>query len=319
MTGGAGYIGSHACKALARAGFCPVVYDDLSNGHDWAVRWGGLEQGDIRDADRLTQVLAQYRPRAVLHFAGLIESSLSVTSADHFHSVNVQGTAVLLAVMQRLGLTNLVFSSTAAVYGTVMCPMADENHSLAPLTPYGKSKLAAEQAIALAGKEWGLNWSVLRYFNAAGADPDGELGEAHKVETHLIPLAIQSALGQGGPLHLYGTDYATPDGTCMRDYVHVADLASAHVRAVQRMLDGQGAVVLNLGTGQGTSVRQIITAVEQVTGRTVPVVLHGRRIGDPAYLVGDASQARQVLEWDPQHSQINRIVADAWAWHRRQV
>lgn len=317
VTGGAGYIGSHTCKALFDAGWLPVAYDDLSNGHDWAVRWGPLEMGDIRDRDRLIQVIRRHNPVGVLHFAGLIEAGLSVTEPMRFYDVNVRGTMALLEAIMATAPIPLVFSSTAAVYGALERSPADETHPLSPVSPYGRSKLMVEQIIADLGEAKGLNWTALRYFNAAGADPEGEVGEAHRPETHLIPLALEAAAGSRPAFTLFGTDYATPDGTCVRDFIHVADLARAHVMALSRLLGGGWSTALNLGTGQGYSVRDVIKAVEKVSGWRVPLLVRDRRPGDPPALVGDSRRAESVLGWTPVRSALEDIVTDAWNWHCR--
>ncbi|CAA7621927.1 UDP-glucose 4-epimerase GalE [Magnetospirillum sp. SS-4] len=317
VTGGAGYIGSHTCKALSEAGWLPVAYDDLSNGHDWAVRWGPLEVGDIRDRDRLIEVIRRHNPVGILHFAGLIEAGLSVTEPMRFYDVNVRGTMALLEAIMATAPIPLVFSSTAAVYGTLERSPADETHPLAPVSPYGRSKLMVEQMITDLAHAKGLNWTALRYFNAAGADPEGELGEAHQPETHLIPLAIEVAVGRRSAFTLFGKDYDTPDGTCVRDFIHVADLARAHVLALGRLLHGGWSTALNLGTGRGYSVRQVIKAVEEVSGRKVPVLVRDRRPGDPPSLVSNSDRAHKVLGWAPIRSGLDDIVADAWNWNSR--
>lgn len=315
VTGGAGYIGSHACKALHASGWMPVVYDDLSNGNDWAVRWGPLERGDIRDRPRLAQVVEHYRPVAVLHFAGLIEAGRSVVDPLPFYDVNVHGTGVLLDVMRQFAIQHLVFSSSAAVYGTLLRSPADESHPLAPVNPYGRTKLATEQMIADQALAFGINWAGLRYFNAAGADPSGEIGEAHGTETHLIPLVIAAALRTCDAIQIFGTDYDTPDGTCVRDYIHVSDLASAHLKALHRLIANGENLICNLGVGIGSSIRQIIDVVEMVSGRKVPVRIGNRRPGDPPILVADAARARSDLDWVPLRSDLTTLVSDAWHWH----
>ncbi|MDE1149673.1 MAG: UDP-glucose 4-epimerase GalE [Azospirillaceae bacterium] len=313
VVGGAGFVGSHACKALGAAGFTPVVYDDLSNGVRDAVRWGPFEQGGLADEDRLTAVLRQYRPAAVLHFAAFIEAGQSVREPGRFYANNVAGTLALLRAMATVDLARIVFSSTAAVYGNPQIVPIPERHPLAPVNPYGRSKLMVEEILADLSAAQSLRFAVLRYFNAAGADPEGELRENHKPETHLIPLALQAAFGQRPELTLFGTDYDTPDGTCIRDYVHVADLASAHVLALKRLLAGGDNLIANLGTGRGHSVREVIDTVATVTGRPVPVRQAGRRPGDPAILVADASYARRELAWAPRFPELADMVRHAAA------
>lgn len=316
VTGGAGFVGSHTCKALARSGYRSIVYDDLSNGLRGAVRWGPLEVGSIEDEGRLTEVMRRHQPVAVLHFAAFIEAGESVRAPDRFYRNNVAGTLTLLRAMRSVGLSQLVFSSTAAVYGNPDCSPIPENHPLRPVTPYGRSKLMVEQILADHDAAFGLRCTTLRYFNAAGADPDGELGENHSPETHLIPLVLQAAYGHRPDIAVFGTDYDTPDGTCVRDYVHVADLADAHVLGLRRLLGGGDSVVANLGTGQGFSVREVIDCVGRVTGRPITVRVAPRRPGDPARLVADATLARQILGWRPNHPSLDsqiRHAATRWA------
>ena len=311
VTGGAGFIGSHACKALAAAGFLPVAYDDLSNGPQDHVKWGPLETGDIRDGAALRAVLAKHRPMAVMHFAGAIEAGLSTKDPLSFYDRNVNGSATLAAAMQDAGVNTLVFSSTAAVYGEPQTALIAEDHPRNPINPYGRSKLMAEQLLQDTARAHGMALTCLRYFNAAGADPDGELAEHHDPETHLIPLAIAAAQDQSRSLSVFGQDYPTPDGTCVRDYVHVTDLADAHVKALQALLDGQPGLIANLGSGQGLSVTQVLDAVERRTGMTVPREHKGRRDGDAAVLVADISVARDKLAWTPRLSDIDTIIDHA--------
>lgn len=315
VTGGAGYIGSHVCKALAEEGWTPVAYDNLSNGHDWAVRWGPLEVGDIRDGDRLRSVIRTYRPEGVLHFAGRIEVGESLMAPFPFYSVNTTGTLTLLEAMAEAGLGVLIFSSTAATYGVLShCPVT-ENHPCDPINPYGQSKLMAERMIADVGLAHGITWTTFRYFNAAGADPEGEIGEAHRHETHLIPLAMDSALGKRPPFSVFGKDHPTPDGSCIRDFIHVTDLATAHVQALKRLLNGGKSATFNLGTGTGASVLDVLDCLETVTGKAVPSEIRDLRAGDPPALVGDPARAVAELQWTPRHSDLTTILADAWAWH----
>lgn len=315
VTGGAGYIGSHACKALAEAGWTPVTFDNLSNGHDWSVQWGPLEVGDIRDRDRLRAVVKAYRPEGVLHFAGRIEVGESLAAPFDFYDVNVGGTLSVLAAMAEVGVEALIFSSTAATYGVLERVPALETHPRLPINPYGQSKLMAEQVIADMGAAAGTKWTSLRYFNAAGADPDGKIGEAHRHETHLIPLAIEAARGQRAVFPVFGTDYPTPDGSCVRDFIHVGDLARAHVLALKRLLDGGASTAFNLGTGAGASVLDVLTSLEAVSGVRVPTEVCERRAGDPPALVGEPAKAIEALSWTPRRSDLTSIIADAWAWH----
>lgn len=314
VTGGAGFVGSHTCKALARAGFRPVVYDNLSNGIADAVRWGPLEVGDLADTDRLAAIFAQYRPAAIIHFAAFIEAGVSVREPGRFYENNVTGTLSLLGAMVQAGCDRIVFSSTAAVYGDPLHIPIAEDHPLLPVNPYGRSKLMVENILADLATAHGLRAVVLRYFNASGADPEGELGENHQPETHLIPLVLQAALGQRPDIAIFGSDYDTKDGTCIRDYVHVADLADAHVLALRRLLAGGTGLTANLGTGRGFSVAEVVKAVEHVTGLPVPVRRADRRPGDPAILVADSRLARTELGWHPRFTDIADHIRHATAW-----
>jgi len=319
VTGGAGYIGSHTAKALARAGLQPVVYDDFSNGHREAVQWGPAITGDVRDQTRLTQVMSQFDIDAVIHFAGLIEVGRSVKSPELFWDINLNGVAAVLGAMRDTGVGRIVFSSTAAVYGqpggTGLAPLQEADPK-APINPYGDSKLAAERLIAAHARAYGLEGIALRYFNAAGADPDGEIGEAHGCESHLIPLAIEAALGLGPALKVHGADYPTPDGACLRDYIHVCDLARAHVLALTAPLGPDRFEAVNLGTGSGNSVLEVIAAIDRATRRRTPHTIGPRREGDPAALVADPSRALKVLGWQAQQSDLDQIVSTAVAWRK---
>jgi UDP-glucose-4-epimerase GalE len=316
VAGGAGYIGSHTCKALAAAGFTPVVYDNLSSGHRRAVRWGPLEIGDIRDEARLAEVMDRYRPEAVLHFAALIWVGESVGDPGKYYATNVAGSIALLNAMRRRGIDTLVFSSTAAVYGVPLRQPIDETQPRAPVNPYGRSKAMVEEIIADHAAAHGLRWVTPRYFNACGADPEGEIGEEHEPEYHLIPRALMAVAGKLPHLDLFGTDYPTPDGTCIRDYIHVGDLASAHVGALRHLLGGGESMAANLGVGKGFSVREVIAAVEAATGRTVPVRFGPRREGDPPELVADPGRAKSRLGFAPRFTDLTEIVATSWNWHR---
>jgi len=316
VTGGAGYVGSHACKALARAGYLPVVYDNLSRGHAWAVKWGPLERGDLLNAARLAAVLRKHRPFAVLHFAALAYVGESVTDPQRYYRNNVGGTINLLQAMHETAVRRIVFSSTCAVYGAPKKVPIPENHPQAPLNPYGHSKRMIEQMLADAAAAYGLDSVSLRYFNAAGADPEGEIGEVHDPETHLIPLALEAAAGLRPRLTIHGTDYPTRDGTCVRDYVHVADLADAHVLALRYLAKNPGASAFNLGNGGGFTVREVIAAAERVTGRKIPSREGPRRPGDPPALVGNANSARRKLGWKPRYRDLEIMVGTAWRWLR---
>ncbi|MCC5976070.1 MAG: UDP-glucose 4-epimerase GalE [Rubellimicrobium sp.] len=318
VTGGAGYVGSHTCKMLAGAGYLPVVYDTLERGNAWSVRWGPLEQGSLMDGDRLRGVIRNCNPVGVIHFAAYTYVGESVADPLMYYRNNVLGTVSLARAMMAEGVGRLVFSSTCATYGIPTGVPIDEATPQVPINPYGQSKLLAEQALALAGAAGGLSTVALRYFNAAGADPDGEIGEAHDPETHLIPLALAAARGTAPPLTVFGTDHDTPDGTCIRDYVHVNDLASAHLAALGHRIDEGGFFACNLGTGTGTSVRELIALTEEVTGRPVPHSYGPRREGDPAALVADRRLAHSALGWEPRLSDPRNILQTAWTWMQRQ-
>lgn len=318
VTGGAGYIGSHACKALAKAGHVPVVYDNLVHGHREAVRWGPLVEGDIADRARLDAVIREYRPEAVMHFAAYAYVGESVADPGKYYRNNVAGSLALFEAMRDHGIGRLVFSSTCATYGLPQYTPMDERHPQRPINPYGASKLMVERMIDDFAGAHGLRAISLRYFNAAGADPDGEIGEDHSPETHLIPLALAAALGSIPQLTIFGEDYDTDDGTCVRDYVHVSDLADAHVLALAALdANEPGLRAYNLGNGRGHSVREVVRSVERVTGGKVPLTVGPRRDGDPPRLVSAAALATSELGWTPQYSSIDQVVATAYAWMRR--
>jgi UDP-glucose-4-epimerase GalE len=314
VTGGAGYIGSHTCKALARAGFTPVTYDNLMQGHAWAVRWGPFVRGDLADRDTLTHTLERHSIEAVIHFAAFAYVGESMNAPGDYFRNNVANTLTLLEAMQQAGVDTMVFSSTCATYGIPARVPIDEDEPQKPINPYGESKLFVERMLRWWENAHGLRWTALRYFNAAGADVDGEIGEDHEPETHLVPIAIQAAMGMREPLEIFGSDYDTPDGTAVRDYIHVSDLAAAHVAALKRLRAGGSSLALNLGTGIGHSVRDVVDMVGVFGGR-VPVRFGPRRAGDPPQLVAAAHRAREVLGWEPRHSSLDQIVATAWHWH----
>ncbi|GES52376.1 MULTISPECIES: UDP-glucose 4-epimerase GalE [Rhizobium] len=316
VVGGAGYIGSHTCLDLANKGFKPVVYDNFSNGHREFVKWGPAEEGDIRDRARLDEVLAKHKPAAILHFAALIEVGESVKDPVAFYENNVIGTLTLLSAAQAAGVKAFVFSSTCATYGLPQSVPLDESHQQVPINPYGRTKYIVEQALADYDQYKGLRSVVLRYFNAAGADFEGRIGEWHTPETHAIPLAIDAALGRRQGFKVFGSDYDTRDGTCVRDYIHVLDLADAHVRAVQYLLDGGDSVALNLGTGTGTTVKELLGTIETVSNRPFPVEYVGRREGDSTTLVANNDKARDILGWSPQYD-LTEIIQSAWNWHAK--
>lgn len=317
VTGGAGYIGSHACKALAQAGYLPVAFDNLVYGHRWAVRWGPLEVGDIADRARLDAVIAQYRPVAVMHFAAFSYVGESVSDPGKYYRNNVAGTLTLLEAMRDHGIDRLIFSSTCATYGVPMEIPISEAHPQAPINPYGASKWMIERMLADFGAAHGLRSVALRYFNAAGADPEGEIGEDHDPETHLIPLVLDAAAGRRPHITVFGEDYDTPDGTCIRDYIHVTDLADAHVLALRALDAGEPGAAYNLGNGLGFSVQEVIDHAREVTGLKVPVIAGPRRPGDPPRLVGDARRATTELGWQPRYADLDRIIETAWQWHTR--
>lgn len=314
VTGGAGYIGSHTCKELAAAGYEPITYDNLSTGHRWAVKWGPLIVDDLADANAIADALTTYEPAAVIHIAASAYVGESMLAPRKYFQNNVRGSLNLLDAMLDAGTDRIVFSSSCATYGVPDRIPISEAQAQRPINPYGESKLFVERALAWYGKAYGLRSVALRYFNAAGADEDGELGEEHDPETHLIPLVIGAALGTRPPVTIFGDDYDTPDGTCVRDYTHVTDLAQAHVLALSLLDRGSRTSVLNLGTSVGASVRQVVSCVGAFAGCTVPHRFAARRAGDPAVLVADSSAAL-ALGWTPRHSDLYKIVASAWQWH----
>ena len=317
VTGGAGYIGSHTAKALARAGFAPIVLDNLSEGHSQAVQWGPLIVGDLGDTDLVRTILAEERIDAVIHFAANAYVGESMTEpARYFHN-NVTHSLGLLNAMLEAGVQHLVFSSTCATYGTPLCLPIDEDHPQAPISPYGESKLFVERVLRSYARAYDLRWVALRYFNAAGADPEGEIGEVHDPETHLIPLAIDAAVGRNSDLSIYGHDYETPDGTAIRDFIHVADLASGHVQALKYLLAGGPSLAVNLGTGSGHSVDEVVTMIEATSRLRVPVCYAERRDGDPPALVADSRRAQSMLGWRPRYPDLRTIVETAWQWHTK--
>jgi UDP-arabinose 4-epimerase len=316
VTGGAGYIGSHTCKALRRAGFDPITYDNLTRGNPESVQWGALEIGELADGAHLRQILARYRPAAIVHFAALAYVNESNLNPAAYYRNNVGGTATLLDAMSECGITKMVFSSSCTVYGTpAVVPIAEET-PCTPINPYGATKTICEQMLRECATAFPLSYIALRYFNAAGADPDGEIGECHVPETHAIPLLLDAAAGESQGFTIFGDDYPTADGTCIRDYIHVTDLAAAHVRAVRALLDGADSTVLNLGTGRGWSVHELVSSVREVTGCEVPVQVGARRPGDPPVLIADASRARHQLGWRPSYSDLVTQVSHAWAWRQ---
>lgn len=317
ISGGAGYIGSHTAKEVARAGHTAVVVDNLEHGCRSAVKWGPLIEADLADRARLRDIFAHQAIDAVIHFAACIAVGESVRNPARYFRNNVANALNLFEAAVEAGVRDLVFSSTAAVYGHPIQVPIPEEHPVAPVNPYGESKLMAERILEWFERAYGVRSARLRYFNASGADPDGEIGEDHNPETHLIPLAIGAALGSRGPLELYGTDYETRDGTAIRDYVHVTDLARAHLRALEYIRSHGRSIVCNLGTGEGHTVREVIRMVERFGRLPVPVRKSPRRPGDAPALVADATRARNELNWTPEFSSLETIVATAWAWHAK--
>jgi UDP-glucose-4-epimerase GalE len=314
ITGGAGYIGSHAAKALRRAGRAVVIFDNLSAGHREAALGAPLELGDTADEARLREVIRRHGVTAVMHFAARLDVGESVRDPGLYYRNNVSGTLSLLGAMAAERVLHLVFSSTCAVYGEPERTPIDEGHATRPINAYGETKLAIERALPHFEKAYGLRAICLRYFNAAGADPEGELGEDHDPEIHLIPRAIEAARG-GRPLAVFGTDYPTPDGTCQRDYIHVSDLADAHLAALNVLEGGEAAAAYNLGNGRPFSVLEVISSVERVSGRRVPRAVSQRRPGDPAVLFASNTRARLELSWAPRLGDLDTMVDTAWRWH----
>ncbi len=316
VTGGAGYIGSHACKALSRAGYLPVSFDNLSTGWADAVKFGPFETGDLMDRSQLEQVFSTYRPAAVMHFAAFSDVGESSRDPGKYWRNNVLGSLNLIEAAVNAGCDNFVFSSTCATYGDQDGVTLDETCRQAPINAYGASKRAIEDMLHDFSASHGLNHVIFRYFNVAGADPDGEIGEWHHPETHLIPLMLHAVQGKRDALTVHGTDYDTADGTCIRDYVHVCDLVDAHVLGLKWLENGKGNRAFNLGTGAGFSVRQVIEHSNRITNRTVPVVDGPRRIGDAVALVSGSTRAKAELGWTPDRSTLPTMIADAWAWHQ---
>ncbi len=315
ITGGAGYIGSHVNKELHKRGFHGVVFDNLCLGHRDFVKWGEFRLGDLSEPEHLRRIFSDYAIDAVMHFAAFSSVGESVVEPEKYYINNVANTCNLLQVMREFGVKRLIFSSTSAVFGNPQKIPLDESHPKNPLTAYGRSKLMVEQIIEDYCRAYGLQYVTLRYFNAAGADPDGELGEDHSPESHLIPLACYTGLGLRNKLSIYGTDYDTPDGTCIRDYIHVTDLADAHVRALEYLHEGGTSQTFNLGTGSGFSVREIVQATERARGGSIHVEEAPRRTGDPDILVSNGARAQEILGWSPRITDIDRIIGSAWAWH----
>ena len=314
VTGGAGFVGSHACKALVRAGYLPITLDNFERGHRWAVKWGPLEEADLRSEQDLQRVFKKWKPWAVVHFAAYAYVGESVQYPAKYYDNNVGGTAKLLAACATFDCKNIVFSSSCATYGIPARLPLREDDSQQPVNPYGYSKLVVERMLRDAEAAYGIRHVSLRYFNASGADPDGELGELHQPEPHLIPLVLFAAMGRRPSVKIFGDDYPTPDGTCIRDYVHVSDLADAHVAAINWLAAGNPSEVFNLGNGQGFSVSEVIRISEQVTGLPIQTETCPRRVGDPPMLISDSTKARQKLGWSPKFAHLDQQIDHAWKW-----
>jgi UDP-arabinose 4-epimerase len=318
VTGGAGYIGSHTCKALAKEGYTPIVFDNLIHKQLGTVKWGPFIRGDINDKEALRKAFSQYHPIAVIHFAALIQVGESVKDPDPYYRTNVMGTLSLLEVMRESGVSNLIFSSSAATYGIPEQVPIEETHPQFPINPYGNTKLISEMMIKDFAEAYGIHFIIFRYFNAAGADLEGELG-FHDRPSHLIPLAMQVAAGVRPHLEIYGTDYPTRDGTGVRDYIHVVDLAQAHVLGVTHLLQKNTDLILNLGTGKGFSVNEIVQTIEKITGKSIHVKHAPRRAGDPAEIICEATKSQQLLGWRAQHSDVKTLISSSWQWQQKRL
>ena len=316
VTGGAGYIGSHACKALAQAGYTPVTFDNLSTGWEDAVKFGPFEKGDLMDRKRLDEVFAEHQPAAVMHFAAFSQVGECMEDPGKYWRNNVSGSLNLIEAAVHAGCLNFVFSSTCATYGDQDNVVLDEDSVQLPMNSYGASKRAIEDMLHDFGAAYGLKHVIFRYFNVAGADPDAEVGEFHQPETHLIPLMLDAIDGKRPALTIFGTDYDTPDGTCIRDYVHVCDLVDAHVLGLRWLEQDKGSRVFNLGTGSGFSVREVVDHSKAVTNREVPIIEGDRRAGDCTRLVSGSERAKTELGWSPNKSDLSTMIADAWRWHQ---
>ncbi len=316
ITGGAGYIGSHAVQEARKNGFDPVSYDNLSLGHAWAVQGSPLVKGELADRKKLSAAFKKFKPAAVMHFASHTSVGESVANPQKYYQDNLTNAMTLFSVMLERKVRYFILSSTAATYGDPVEVPIPETHPQAPINPYGDSKLMLEKILAWYDKAYGLRSTFLRYFNAAGADASGKIGEVHEPETHLIPLVLDAAMGRRKEITVFGQDYPTADGTCIRDYIHVTDLAGAHFLALKRMMEKDKSDFFNLGTGKGFSVKEVITKAEEVTGMKVPVKMGARRAGDPPELVARSSKAMETLGWQPRHSSLENILRTAWAWHQ---
>ena len=317
ITGGAGYVGSHANKLLHQHGYETVVFDNLSFGHRAFVKWGEFVLGDLAEVDLIRRCFATYPIEAVMHFGGFAYVGESVTDPSKYYQNNVVNTLKLLDVMREFRVNHIIFSSSCATYGNPERIPLTEDHPQRPVNPYGKTKLMVEEILEDFDKAYGIRHVNLRYFNAAGADPDGEIGERHDPETHIIPLVLDAALGKREDVRIFGTDYDTPDGTCIRDYIHVTDLADAHLRALTYLTNGGGSDAFNLGNGKGFSVREVINTAEDITGRKINAIPWHRREGDPPVLIGSSDKAKSILKWAPKYDRLPTIIETAWNWHKK--
>jgi len=317
IVGGAGYIGSHLNKEISKQGYETVVFDNLSYGHEKFVKWGNFELGDLGNISDIRSIFRKYPIDAVMHFAAFTYVGESVEDPQKYYLNNVKNTLNLLQVMLEENVKQFVFSSTCATYGNPVEIPITENHPQNPINPYGRGKLIVEQVLKDYNQAYGLKYASLRYFNAAGADPDGEVGELHDPETHLIPLILDVAAGKRDDIKIFGTDYNTPDGTCIRDYIHVTDLADAHILALKYLQDGGESDVFNLGNGNGFSVKEVIETARKITGKNIRAVEDERRPGDPPILVGSSDKAKEVLKWKPKYDDLDKIIETAWNWHKK--
>ncbi len=315
VTGGAGYVGAHICKSLSACGVGVVTFDNLSYGHRDFVKWGPFVKGDLSDTPALRRVFEEFRPSAIMHFAASSYVGESVTDPLKYYRNNVAGAINLLAVAVEFGVKSFVLSSSCATYGIPDSVTITEDNPQNPINPYGETKLVIERMLKSFDEAYGIRSVPLRYFNAAGADPEADIGEDHSPETHLIPLALDAAMGLRDDITVYGTDYETPDGTCVRDFIHVMDLADAHIKALEYLTEGGESTAFNLGSGSGHSVKEILASVKRVTGRDFKVTLGERRPGDPPRLVASSGKAATKLLWEPARGEIDLIVEDAWRWH----
>lgn len=317
IVGGAGYIGSHLNKEINKRGYETVIFDNLSYGHEEFVKWGTFERGDLGNIDDIKSILNKYPIEAVMHFAAFTYVGESVKDPQKYYLNNVKNTLNLLQAMLEENVKQFIFSSTCATYGNPVEIPITENHPQNPINPYGRGKLIVEQILKDYSAAYGLNYASLRYFNAAGADPDGDVGELHDPETHLIPLILDVAAGKRENVKIFGTDYDTPDGTCIRDYIHVTDLADAHILALKYLQDNQKSDVFNLGNGNGFSVKEVIETAREITGNEIKAVEAERRQGDPPILIGSSHKAKEVLKWKPKYGDLSQIVETAWNWHKK--